>query len=420
MEKNTSIIECPNCGQAINVNEMLFQQIDDGLKKKYSEEMAKDKQKLAAQLESLEQEKEKIEREKKKFQLKIDEGIQAALKSEKQKLEKELRKTISDEQSEQILALQDELGQKSEQLKELHKTRAAVERLKREKEEIKSAVEAEAEKKLNARLKEERDRISRTEEEKNRFRLSEKEQIIAQLRNQLQEAQRKAEQGSMQLQGEVQELAIEEWLAACFPHDTIQEIKKGARGADCLQIINTNARHTCGSILYESKRTKGFQKNWIEKFKSDLRENGADIGVLVTQSMPAGMERMGLVDGIWVCSFEEFKGLCSVLRESVVKLSAALATQENRGDKMGLLYQYLTSNEFRLQIEGIVEGFVQMRYDLDAEKRSMQGIWKKREKQIEKVVVNTTAMYGAIKGIAGNAIKAVTLLELPAAAEEEE
>jgi hypothetical protein len=130
--------------------------------------------------------------------------------------------------------------------------------------------------------------------------------------------------------------------------------------------------------------------------------------------MPADMERMGLRDGIWICSFEEFRGLCVVLRESVIRLSSAVATQENKGDKMGMIYDYLTGNEFRLQVEAIVEGFTQMQADLETEKRVMQGIWKKREKQIEKVLLNTTHMYSSIRGIAGNAVQPVTLLELPA------
>ena len=225
--------------------------------------------------------------------------------------------------------------------------------------------------------------------------------------------QRKQEQRSMQTQGEVQELAIEEWLAAQFPLDDIQEIKKGERGADCLQVVHTRSRPNCGTIYYESKRTKSFQPTWIEKFKADIQDRNANIGVLVTEVMPPDMDRLGLRDGIWVCSFDEFKGLCTVLRESIVQISSAIVTQENKGDKMGMLYDYLTSNEFQMQIEGIVEGFVQMKSDLESEQRSMRGIWKKREKQIEKVLLNTTGMYGSIKGIAGSAVRAIPLLELP-------
>jgi len=227
------------------------------------------------------------------------------------------------------------------------------------------------------------------------------------------EMKRKQEQGSMQLQGEVQELAIEEWLATKFPLDTIEEIKKGARGGDCIQIVHTRTQQNCGTIYYESKRTKDFQPSWIEKFKADIRDRGANIGVLVTEVMPSDMDRMGLRDGIWICNYDEFKGLCTVLREGILQVNNAIVTQENKGDKMDLLYDYLTSSTFRMSIEAIVEGFTQMKTDLDSEKRSMQRIWKQREKQIEKVVINTIDMYGSVKGIAGNAIQSVKALELP-------
>ena len=172
----------------------------------------------------------------------------------------------------------------------------------------------------------------------------------------------------MQLQGEVQELAIEEWLADSFLLDTINEIKKGALGADCLHIVNTREKENCGLIYYESKRTKTFQPAWIEKFKTDIREKNADVGVLVTESMPLDMSSLGLKDGIWICSFEEFPNLSVVLRDSIIKLSNVVDSQENKGDKMELLYNYLTGNEFKLQVEAIVEGFTQMKQTLNLKK----------------------------------------------------
>ena len=228
---------------------------------------------------------------------------------------------------------------------------------------------------------------------------------------------RKQEQGSMQLQGEVQELAMEEWLQQTFPLDTIDEVKKGANGADCLQIVNTRERQNCGTIYYESKRTKHFQPAWIEKFKKDIRDQNADVGVLVTEVLPSDMDRMGMREGIWICTFEEFKGLSAVLRQSVIQVSLALASQENKGDKMAMLYDFLTSTEFRLQVEGIVEGFTQMKSDLDREKNAMNRIWKQREKQLDKVIANTIGMHGSIKGIAGNGIQPIPALELPSAEE---
>jgi len=373
MDQPISTIECPNCGQAIDVNELLYSQLNDRLKREYGER----------------------------------------LKTEKQKLARKLREDAQEEQSERIRALQEEIEEKTSRLKEHNRALSEIERLKREMGGMKEALDAENEKKLSEALARERESIRKAVEENVQLKVAEKDHVIDQLRTQLQEAQRKAEQGSMQVQGEVQELAIQEWLESTFPLDGIEEVKKGQRGADCLQVVNTRTRQGCGTIYYESKRTKAFQPAWIEKFKGDMRERGADVGVLVTEAMPADMDRMGLREGVWICSFEEFKGLSAVLRDSIVRMSSAVAAQENKGDKMGMLYDYLTSNEFRLQIEAIVEGFTQMQQDLDAEKRSMTSIWKKREKQIQKVLLNTNHMYSTVRGIAGSAVPAVPLLELP-------
>lgn len=387
------------------------------LKARLKAQVAAERQKFARQSAELEQAREAMEKEKQAMARQIQEGVQNSLKTEKAKLEKALAAKFREEQNAQLSALEKELNEKSAQLKEFNKAKADIARLTREKDELKETIEAEAEKKLTEILKGEKERIRKIEEDRMTLKVSEKEHIIEQLKHQLQEAQRKADQSSMQLQGEVQELAIEEWLAASFPLDTIAEIKKGARGGDCLQVVNTRSRQNCGAIYYESKRTKEFQPAWIEKFKADMRDKGAHIGVIVTDAMPKDMDRVGQKDGIWICTFEEFKGLCFVLRESVIQISNAVATQENKGDKMAMLYDYLTGNEFKLQIEAIVEGFTQMSADLEAEKRAMQGIWKKREKQIEKVILNTSFMYSSIKGIAGNAVGSIKLLELPESGE---
>ena len=420
MEDNANRIACPNCGQEIDVNELLYHKLDEELSRKYAAKLADEQQKYQGQLDDLVKERRSLDAEKKQFQQKLDDELASRLKAEKKKIEGELRKQAEEEQADQVKALQNELNEKSKKLQDFNKAKSEIERLKREKDELRTTVEAESEKRLNAVLAKERRKIHAAEEEKALLKLSERDHVIEQLKEQLREAQRKAEQGSMQLQGEVQELAIEEWLQENFPLDTIEEIKKGARGGDCLQHIHTRSRQQCGSVYYESKRTKAFQAGWIEKFKNDIRERGADAGVLVTEAMPSDMERMGFRDGIWICSFEEFKGLCVVLRESLIQLSNAITVQENKGDKMGMLYDFLTSNEFRLQIEAIVEGFVQMQSDLESEKRSMQGVWKKREKQIEKVLLNTNFMYSSIRGIAGNAIQPVALLELPEGEEHDD
>jgi hypothetical protein len=410
--QNSTQINCPNCGTPIDVQDILAHQVEEQIKVKYQSALADEKKKYDAQQAVLAKEKEEFEKKKLKENELFQERLDAKLKEERKAIEEKLKVKLGDEQKEQFNLLQQELKDKSLQLQELNKTKAEIEKLKREKDEIKTQVEAEAAKRLNLQITEEKEKIKKAEEDKNELRFKELMKQLEDQKRLTEEMKRKQEQGSMQLQGEVQELAIEEWLRTKFPLDTIDEIKKGARGGDCLQIVNTRNQQNCGTIYYESKRTKDFSATWLEKFKTDIRERNANIGVLVTEAMPAGMERMGLKEGIWICTFEEFKGLSGVLRESIIQLSNALSSQENKGDKMHMLYDYLTSNAFRLQVEAIVEGFTTMRADLEKEKNAMSRMWKQREKQIEKVTQNTIDMYGSIRGIAGSAVQEVKLLNL--------
>jgi hypothetical protein len=413
MEANREKIICPNCGTEIDVNEILYHQLEDQITSQFEAQLKAERAAIGEKERAIEATRAELASKLENSQAAIDQAVRQQTKKLREQLAAEAAEAAREEQADTIEQLRKELDEKSQRVKDLNKTRAEVEKLKREKEELADEIQAKAEAKLTEALRKERERIQKTESEKNELKLKESHDLVESLRKQLAEAQRRAEQGSMQSQGEVQELAIEQWLRDHFPMDRIEEIKKGAQGADCLQIVNTRSHEGCGSIYYESKRTKSFQPSWVAKFKDDIREKGADLGVLVTASMPPDMDRMGLVDGVWVCSYEEFKGLSAVLRQSIIQVHQAGKTQENKGGKMEMLYDYLTGSEFRQQVEAIVEGFTQMQSDLETEKRSMQAQWKKREKQLEKVILSTTYMYSSVKGIAGSAVGDVRLLELP-------
>jgi len=418
MSKETKIT-CPNCGQEIDVNSVISHNLEEEFKKKYNAKWLEEKKKYQEELDKLDLQKKEIEALQQNQEAQVAEKLNIAIKAEKEKFEKQIKAQLQEEQSGRIALIEKELQEKSEQVKELNTAKAEIEKIKREKDQMKEAIEAESAKALNAKLQEEKEKIRKIESEKNELVVAELQKQLDDQKRLTEEMKRKQEQGSMQLQGEVQELAIEEWLTSNFPLDTISEIKKGDRGADCIQIVHTRNSQNCGTIYYESKRTKNFEPKWLEKLRDDIRAKGANIGVLVTDALPKNMERMGLVEGIWVCTFEEFKGLCFVLRESIVQLSLVAASQENKGEKTVMLYDFLTSNEFRLQVEAIVEGFTQMQADLISEKRSIMGHWKKREKQIEKVLLNTNFMYNSIKGIAGSAIQPIKTLELPEPLEDD-
>lgn len=411
MSDQTSI-KCPSCGTEIDVNDILKHQIEDSIRKEFQQKATKQNEELVAKNEALEKAKADFEAKKKQENELFAERLEKQTKAAEKEITEKLKAKLEEENKDRLELMNKELSEKSEKLRDLSKMEGEIAKLQREKLEMKDAIEASAQKQLNETLTLEREKIRKQEDDKNELKFKELQKQLEEQKKLTEEMKRKQEQGSMQLQGEVMELAIEEWLANNFPLDSIDEVKKGANGADCLQIVNTRELQNCGSIYYESKRTKAFQPAWIEKFKNDIREKKANLGVLVTEVMPTGMERMGMKDGIWICTFEEFKGLSAVLRQSLIQISSAVQAQENKGDKMSMLYDFLTSNEFRLQIEGIVEGFSQMQLDLVREKNAAKKNWAQREKQLDKVINNTVHMYGSIKGIAGNAVQSVKALEL--------
>ena len=413
-------IECPHCQIEIDVNKILYHQLENELKQKNLQEQKKlqkeaDKKAKEYQkaLDKLKIKEESIKEQQDRFNEELKRATQKQLKVEKQRLQDKLKREILAQQSESMALLEKELQEKSEQVKELNHSRVEIAKLKRENEEIASIAKVEAQLALNEELKLEKAKIAKILEEQNELKLKQKDEQLEQIKRELENARRKAEQGSMQTQGEALELVIESWLSSQFPFDTIDEVKKGAFGADCVQTIHTREVQNCGIICYESKNTKAWSDAWIPKLKQDMLSVNSDLGVLVTSVYPKDMKRMGFVDGIWVCSLDEFKGSSSLLRESLIRINKIMQSQENRSDKMNLLYNYMTGNEFSMQIRAIVDGFIKMQEELDKEKRSLMASWKRRQKTIDGVLANTTQMYGSLQGIAGSsAIAHIEALEL--------
>jgi len=350
------------------------------------------------------------------------EELTRLLESEKSKLQASLseniRKSVSATYENQLQLLQQANSEQEEKLKEAR--RQELDFLRKEQELL--AKEQEIEISIQKKLLEERnlltEKIRREEADRNQLKDHEYQLKLAEMAKQLEdqrklaeEMRRKAEQGSTQLQGEIQELVLEELLKGSFPFDEIMEVGKGVRGADCIQLIRNQFGQECGKIIYESKRTKDFARDWLEKLKADMRSQGADIAILVTQAMPRDMERFGEKEGVWICTFSEVRALAHVLREGIIKVAGALKTQENRGDKVHMLYGYLTSGEFAEQWKAIREGFMAMKISIQKEKDAMEKIWKAREKQLEKVLLNAAHIKGSIEGIAGTDSVDLKLLE---------
>jgi hypothetical protein len=346
------------------------------------------------------------------WQKKKEEETRKTIADEKEKLAKDLelhlRKQINDDFEVQLKALQQSEAEKDARLKQAREKE--LEFIKKE-QDIKNK-EQELELQLQKMLIDERTRLTeqvrKEEDERSRLKDQEVQMKMKELEKQLEdqrklaeEMRRKAEQGSMQLQGEVQELALEELLRFAFPFDLVEEVGKGIRGADCVLKVRNQYGQECGKILFESKRTKDFGGDWIEKLKTDARVLNAEVAVIVTQAMPKDMECFGEKDGVWICTFSEAKAMVSVLRDLVIKVYNAAKTHDNKGDKMTLLYNYLISHEFSNQWQAIREGFMSMKISIQKERDQMEKLWKAREKQLEKVLLNAAHIQGSIEGIAG-------------------
>jgi hypothetical protein len=404
---NNSTITCPNCKYDFPIENALSQKIEDDIKSRYLKRYNEDKQKFETEKAQLAKEAELI-----KIQGENQEQILAdKLRLAKSQLEQEAIKKAASEMALQMEMLNKELTDKSQKLKESQVKELELMQKEKQIKEREESLKLDMEKQMVARQKEIEDRVKKIESERSDLKIKELEKKLTDQAELVETMRRKAEQGSMQLQGEVLELALEELLKATFPLDSIEEVAKGVKGADCVQHIKNNMGDFCGKIIYESKRTKAFTNEWIEKLKRDMRAQQADIAVIVTETLPKDMDSFGFKDGVWICRFTDVKPLAFLLRDSLLKIHIALISQENKGEKMQMLYNYLTANEFRQNIEAVVEGFLALKDGITREKIQMEKIWKEREKQLDKVLLNTTQFYGSIKGIAGNAVGDLKMLE---------
>ena len=403
-----SLITCPNCKNEFAAEDAISKSLEKDYEQKFNNERQKLLKQFSDQQKVLEDQQREFEKKKEKENQLFAERMEKEKLKMETEIQEKLRKSISNDYENQLRLLQESSKDNEEKLKLARQKELEFLRKEKELKTKAEEIEIELEKKLAVERSLLTEQIRKQEKEKNEIKeveyslkLRELEKQLADQKKLADEMKRKAEQGSMQLQGEVQETALEEILRNGFPFDIITEVGKGARGADCIQLVRNNFGQECGKIIYESKRTENFGGDWIEKFKKDMRSTGADIAVLVTKAMPKDLNCFGLKDGIWICTFDEVKALANVLRDGIIRVYNSTRNQQNKGDKMNLLYDYLTSNEFSEQWKAIREGFVAMKMSIIKERDSMERLWKAREKQLEKVLLNSAHIKGSIEGISG-------------------
>jgi len=336
---------------------------------------------------------------------------------EKILIETATQKKTTDEMHVKMRSLEEESRRKTLQLHELQKKELELLRERNELEERTINIEIEIEKRLLENKKRIESDVTQREKDIFDLRLKEKETQLESMKKTIEDLKRKSEQGSMQLQGEAQELVLEDKLREYFPFDSVVEVGKGVEGADCILIVRNSNGSECGKIIFESKRTKSWNNVWVDKLKNDMRTKQADIAILVTQVFPKGMDCFGEKEGVWLCSFKELPGLAAALRNAILRIAETRKAEENKGEKMQMLYNYLTGLEFQQQIEAIVEGFISMKNSISKERIQMEKIWKERDKQLDKVLLTTSGMYGSVKGIAGASVQNIPLLEGASAGE---
>lgn len=400
-----STIQCPKCKHEFQANEALNHQLQHLLTKEREELQ----QEFDKKDNLLRKHQAKIKQEK----MELETTVNKMLAEREKEMRVQLKEKVKGEYAHEISELQKEVEEKQQMVNKAKDKELELARLQRKFAEQEKAYEL----KMERQLLEERIKleglISDREQQKHEMKFAEKDKQLNDLKKQLDEMKRKAEQGSMQLQGEVQELAIEECLRELFPIDEISEVAKGQRGGDTVQEVMDKTGRSCGKILYESKRTKNFNSTWIDKLKQDQQRENAQVAVLVTEEMPEGMGAFGWIDSICICKFSTLPIVASLMRDKIIELFCLKEVNTNRADKMALLYNYLTGTEFRIHIEEIIQGFESMKDGIEKEKRAFERIWKEREKQLMRVIQNTSQMYGSLKGIAGNALPVVEVLELP-------
>lgn len=398
------MIACPECKHEFFPDESLKHQLDHM--------MQEERTTLAANFAEKEKALDLANKELTQRENSVNQLVGEKLKSEKLKLKSELEKSVRGDFSAELEGLRKELEEKQGKLNKAKGLEIEIERVKRETKEREDALRLTYEKELSSERSKIESAIIEREAQRNEMKLAERDKQLSDLRKQLEEARRKAEQGSMQTQGEVQELALQELLTDLFKFDSIQEVAKGQNGADTVHVVRTQYGKECGIIAYESKRTKNFSEGWISKLKDDMREHGANHGILVTEVMPKDMTTFGLRNGVWVCTFKEVAGLASAIRQICITEANIKATEVNRTEKIQALYNYLMSSEFKHRVEAIIEAASEMRVNIDKERRSMLAFWKKQEKAIDQMGFLVTDIVGSIDGISGNALGPIRGLQL--------
>jgi hypothetical protein len=414
-------ITCPKCGTEIRLTESLAAPLIATTRKQFEQQLSQKDEDIAKREQGIREKEKQIAEARRTLDDQVADQVAAQLKSERTRvIEEESKKaklaaaTELDNKARELAELQDVLKVRDAKLAEAQQAQAELIKKQRELDDAKRELELTVEKRVQDGLTEVRTQAKREAEEGLKLKVMEKDQTIASMQQKIEELKQRAEQGSQQLQGEVQELELENLLRVKFPFDSIEPVPKGEFGGDVLQRVVSQSGQASGTILWETKRTKNWSDGWLVKLREDQRTAKADISIIVSQVLPKGVEAFDVIDGVWVTSPRAALPVAIVLRHTLLQVSMARQSSEGQQTKTEMVYQYLTGPRFRHRVEAIVEAFSTMQEDLDKERKAIMKQWAKREEQIERVMGATVGMYGDLQGIAGKSLQEIEGLEFPA------
>lgn len=408
----TQKIKCPSCNFEFLPDEILSHQLEEKYRLEYEEKQKQKNQENIEKEKALEEKAKKLELVQQDLINTVNKQVAAKLPEIEKKAKEEAVEKAQKEYSEKIETIKTDNEDRDKQNKELREQISDLMKQLREMKTKDEDREIEYQKKIMEEESNIKSKAKQEAMEESQLQIAQKEKQLEDLRKQLSEAQRKAEQGSQQTQGEVLELEIEEILKQKFPSDDIIPVAKGVNGADITHKVIDKFGQVCGTIVWETKRTKNWVDGWVPKLKDDQRNQKAEIAVLVTMVLPKEIKNFSVKDGVWVSDFNSIIGLATALRSGLINVSAVKQASVGKNEKMEFLYNYLSGIEFKQKIEAIVESFTAMKSDLEREKRAMTKIWETRDRQISRVVDNTVKMYGDLTGLMGKALPKIDLLEL--------
>jgi hypothetical protein len=420
-------IICPNCKTEIKLTESLAAPLIESTRKQFEQQLAQKDSEVAQREQAMHDKEKQLAEDKRKLDDQVADQVAAQLKAERARVIAEESKKAKlasaaelESKTRELVELQEVLKARDEKLAEAQNAQAELIKKQRELDDAKRELELTVQKRIQEGLAATRQEAKKEAEDEQKLKVMEKEQTIAAMQKQIEELKRRAEQGSQQLQGEVQELELENLLRAKFPFDAIEPVPKGEYGGDVVHRVVSMGGQASGTILWESKRTKNWSDGWLTKLREDQRTAKAEIAVLVSQVLPKGVETFEMVDGVWVTHPRAALPVAMILRQSLLEISLARQASEGQQTKTEMIYQYLTGPRFRQRVEAIVEAFSTMQEDLDKEKKAITKQWAKREEQINRVMQSTVGMYGDLQGIAGKSLQEIEGLDLKALSFEEE